>query len=178
MSMTSTSTATARRDARYQYLRHVTPVGELFMVGDGGALKEIQFPISRRSRTPEPGWTEGSRFLSRVAREIDQYFARDRRTFDVELAPDGTEFEQRVWAELQAIPYGETISYGELASRIGRPSAARAVGAANGKNPLPIVIPCHRVIGRNGALTGFGGGLPIKRTLLGLESRERRLFDD
>ena len=100
-----------------------------------------------------------------------EYFSGRRTEFDLPLAPEGTEFQRTVWRHLQDIPYGQTISYGELAKRVGNPKASRAVGAANGCNPLPIVIPCHRVIGANGKLTGFGGGLPTKEMLLSLEAR-------
>lgn len=103
--------------------------------------------------------------------QLEEYFAGDRREFDLPLAARGTEFQHRVWAELRRIPFGETISYGELATRIGKPTASRAVGAANGRNPLPVVVPCHRVIGSDGRLTGFGGGLPTKQALLDLERR-------
>ena len=100
-----------------------------------------------------------------------EYFAGKRQQFDLSLGPIGTEFQCEVWCRLQEIPYGKTISYGELAKRVGNPKASRAVGAANGQNPIPIVIPCHRVIGANGKLTGFGGGLPVREALLALESR-------
>ena len=101
--------------------------------------------------------------------QLAQYFAGRRRTFSLKLAPAGTDFQQATWRALVEIPYGETASYAEIARRVGRPAASRAVGAANGANPLPIVVPCHRVIGADGSLTGFGGGLPIKRALLELE---------
>jgi len=104
-----------------------------------------------------------------VARQLDQYFRRERRDFELTLAPRGTAFQQRVWQELQAIPYGATVSYAELAERVGNPGAYRAVGRANGTNPIPVVIPCHRVINVGGALGGYGGGLPVKRALLELE---------
>jgi methylated-DNA-[protein]-cysteine S-methyltransferase len=107
--------------------------------------------------------------LDEVVSQLEEYFEGKRRAFDLPLAPQGTPFQQRVWRALLDIPYGETISYGELASRIGNKAASRAVGLANGSNPLPIVIPCHRVIGSNGKLTGYGGGLPIKQQLLALE---------
>ena len=108
--------------------------------------------------------------------QLRAYFAGELETFDLTLAPEGTPFQQRVWDELCKIAYGETISYGELAKRIGNPNASRAVGLANGSNPIPIVIPCHRVIGSNGKLTGYGGGLPIKGKLLALEKRQLRLL--
>ncbi len=105
-----------------------------------------------------------------ATRQLREYFAGERREFELPLDPRGSEFQKRVWSALRNIPYGTTISYGELAHRVGQPTAARAVGAANGRNPIPIVIPCHRVIGKDGSLTGFGGGLPLKERLLELES--------
>jgi methylated-DNA-[protein]-cysteine S-methyltransferase len=110
-----------------------------------------------------------------VAAQLEAYFARELQAFDLALAPEGTEFQQRVWRGLCEIPYGATVSYSDLALRVGNPRACRAVGLANGRNPIPIVIPCHRVIGRNGTLVGYGGGLPIKQTLLALEGRQRTL---
>jgi methylated-DNA-[protein]-cysteine S-methyltransferase len=110
-----------------------------------------------------------------IRAELGRYFAGTLRTFASPVRPAGTEFQQRVWRELQRIPYGETVSYLDLATRIGNPKAVRAVGLANGANPLPIIVPCHRVIGSNGSLTGFGGGLPLKRALLDLESGQRPL---
>jgi methylated-DNA-[protein]-cysteine S-methyltransferase len=107
--------------------------------------------------------------VAEAVRQLSEYFAGERKEFDFPLAPEGTEFQRAVWKRLQEIPYGQTISYGELARRVGNPKASRAVGAANGKNPIPIVIPCHRVIGADGKLTGFGGGLPIKEALLAIE---------
>ena len=145
-----------------------TPIGELLLVEEAGRVREISFQAAR-PRRPEAEWRKDARALAPVIAQLDEYFAGRRRTFDLELDPHGTEFQRRVWSELRRIPWGETISYGELARRIGSPSASRAVGAANGRNPIPIVIPCHRVIGANGDLTGFGGGLPIKRKLLALE---------
>jgi methylated-DNA-[protein]-cysteine S-methyltransferase len=121
--------------------------------------------------------------LDAIATQLDDYFAGARHVFDLPLAPEGTDFQRTVWRTLATIPYGETISYAQLAARIDRPSAVRAVGAANGRNPIPIVLPCHRVIGADGSLTGFGGGLPTKRFLLALEgalpqdSQPADLFD-
>jgi methylated-DNA-[protein]-cysteine S-methyltransferase len=147
-----------------------SPIGELLLVAaNDEALVEIRFP--NKCATPLPDWREGGPLLTRVTRQLDEYFAGTRRTFDLPVAPTGTPFQQAVWQELTRIDYGTTISYGELAARIGRPKAVRAVGAANGKNPIPIVIPCHRVIGKDGHLTGFGGGLPTKQHLLALEGR-------
>ena len=123
--------------------------------------------------SPPRAWVEDKKPLKEVVRQLKTYFEGKLTDFDLPLVLDGTEFQRLVWSNLQKIPYGETVSYGELAKRIGSPDAARAVGMANGSNPIPIIIPCHRVIGSNGDLTGFGGGLPIKKKLLALESRQR-----
>jgi len=124
----------------------------------------------------DPEWREDKVPLREVIQQLRAYFAKELETFKLTLAPEGTDFQQSVWNELCGIPYGETISYGELAKRVGNPKASRAVGAANGQNPIPIIIPCHRVIGSDGKLTGFGGGLPIKQKLLALEQRQMRLL--
>jgi methylated-DNA-[protein]-cysteine S-methyltransferase len=108
--------------------------------------------------------------------QLSEYFEGKRKTFELELAPEGTDFQKAVWDELTRVPYGSTLSYGELARRIGRADAVRAVGAANGANPIPIVIPCHRVVGSNGSLTGYGGGLDRKKWLLALECGDKKLF--
>jgi methylated-DNA-[protein]-cysteine S-methyltransferase len=153
-----------------------TPVGTLLIAGDD-ALRTIRFPRESRARKPEPHWVESRRgVVGDALAQLREYFAGRRKEFDLPLDPAGTPFQQSVWRRLRDIPYGQTISYGELARRVGNPNASRAVGAANGHNPIPIVIPCHRVIGANGSLTGFGGGLPIKKKLLALESRKRDLF--
>jgi len=122
------------------------------------------------------GWHEDEDALKDVARQLDEYFAGSRTAFELELAPVGTPFQLDVWQQLCGIPYGETISYGELAQRVDRPGAARAVGAANGQNPIAIIVPCHRVIGADGSLTGFGGGLPWKRWLLNREQPQGSLL--
>ena len=156
----------------YAYLE--TPIGTLLIAGDD-ALRIISFP--NKSFQPDPSWTESKKgVVGEAIRQLKEYFAGKRSDFDLPVAPDGTPFQKKVWGQLQEIPYGATISYGELAKRVGNPQASRAVGAANGQNPIPIVIPCHRVIGANGKLTGFGGGLPTKEALLGLESRQRSLL--
>lgn len=148
-----------------------TPIGKLLIAGDDAAVRRIEFPKDGKPGCPEAGWIESAKGpLAEAVRQLREYFAGHRTEFDLPLAPEGTEFQRSVWRRLQEIPYGETISYGELAKRVGNPKASRAVGAANGQNPIPIVIPCHRVIGSNGKLTGFGGGLPTKEALLGLES--------
>lgn len=147
-----------------------SPIGPLFLAAGGDGLRAIEFRNNRHPVRRGDDWHEGDNAILREAhRQLSEYFARRRRTFDLPLAPEGTPFQRRVWTTLATIPYGQTISYAELAARVGRPGAARAVGAANGRNPLPIVLPCHRVIGADGSLTGFGGGLPAKRFLLELE---------
>ena len=147
-----------------------TPVGRLRLAGDKSGLRRISFQNRfRPSATADNALLREEPFRETVA-QLAAYFAGELRRFDLPLAPDGTPFQREVWAALTAIPYGETVSYGGLARRLGRPAASRAVGAANGQNPIPIVIPCHRVIGADGSLTGFGGGLAIKRWLLDLEA--------
>ena len=153
-----------------------TPIGTLRVVGDDVGIERIDLPKSA-ANAPDPEWGERRRALPRPLREAKrqllEYFEGERRDFDLPLSPAGTAFQRRVWDELRRIPYGETISYGELARRIGRPTASRAVGAANGRNPLAIVVPCHRVIGADGGLTGYGGGLPVKESLLAHEQGDR-----
>jgi methylated-DNA-[protein]-cysteine S-methyltransferase len=154
----------------YCYLE--SPIGALLIAGDEGAVRRIEFPRDGKRGRPEPRWMESARGpIAEAVRQLREYFAGERTRFDLPLAPEGTPFQRNVWRHLQDIPFGETISYGELARRVGNPKASRAVGAANGKNPLPIVIPCHRVIGSNGTLTGFGGGLPTKEALLAIEAK-------
>jgi methylated-DNA-[protein]-cysteine S-methyltransferase len=149
-----------------------SPVGELRIVARDGAVNAIEFSPFR---PPADGRPIGPRadddpLLAEVVRQLRAYFARDLKEFELPLAPVGSDFQQRVWAQLRLIGYGETASYGEIAGRLGMTNAAsRAVGLANGRNPIPIVIPCHRVIGANGTLTGYAGGLERKQTLLGLE---------
>ncbi len=158
----------------YTYLD--TSIGKLLIAGDDDAIHRIEFPRRGKPARPEAGWIAQSKgAVAECARQLREYFDGKRTAFDLPLAPAGTAFQRSVWRGLQEIPYGETISYGELARRIGNPNASRAVGAANGSNPIPIVIPCHRVIGANGKLTGFGGGLPTKEALLALEARQLSL---
>jgi len=158
----------------YVYLE--TPIGKLLLAADAQAIRHIGFPKNGEPMLAQAGWIEGQNGpLREVSRQLREYFAGERTTFDLPLAPEGTDFQRNVWRKLQDIPYGHTISYGELARRVGNPKASRAVGAANGQNPIPIVIPCHRVIGANGTLTGFGGGLAAKEALLALEARQMRL---
>lgn len=151
-----------------------TPIGRLRLVADAQGLREVWFEHGKHQHTLSPTWTHAPDALAFARVQLQEYFAGKRRNFDLPLHPHGTPFQRAVWEELGRIPYGVTLSYGELARRIGQPQAMRAVGAANGRNPLPIVLPCHRVIGANGSLTGFGGGLPTKRFLLALEERVAR----
>jgi methylated-DNA-[protein]-cysteine S-methyltransferase len=153
----------------YDFLE--TPIGRLLLVADEHGLRHIDFPRADQGERIEPDWHRGRHHLGVAIRQLEAYFAGRLHAFDVGLAARGTDFRKTVWTELVRIPYGETISYGELARRIGDPGASRAVGAANGANPLPIIVPCHRVIGSTGKLTGFGGGLPIKQWLLDHERR-------
>jgi methylated-DNA-[protein]-cysteine S-methyltransferase len=146
-----------------------SPVGRLLLAGDGHSLNFLLFSSGSKAREPDPGWLPDPKPFREAVRQLDLYFAGRLTEFDVPLKPAGTRFQLSVWSELRRIPYGATISYGELARRIGNPNASRAVGLANGANPIAIVIPCHRVIGSTGGLTGFGGGLDVKRKLLALE---------
>jgi len=151
-----------------------SPIGRLTIVATEEGLTEIRFPNQRT--TPDAGApptghskSNGARFIDQALTQLSKYFAGQLTVFDLTLAPHGTDFQQAVWTQLRAIPYGTTASYGAIAAAICKPTAARAVGMANSKNPLPIVVPCHRIIGSNGALTGFSGGLDIKRWLLAHE---------
>jgi methylated-DNA-[protein]-cysteine S-methyltransferase len=147
-----------------------SPIGELLLVGDGTSLHHLSMQNGRRPLRRDPVWTRDDYAFADVAGQLEEYFAGTRHTFDVPLTLNGNPFEQRVWAELLTIPYGETASYGQIARQIGSPDAPRAVGLANGRNPVAVIVPCHRVIGANGTLTGYGGGLERKRLLLDLES--------
>jgi methylated-DNA-[protein]-cysteine S-methyltransferase len=153
-----------------QYCDVATRVGRLRLAGDEKGLREISFQDGRHPVRLAEGWQRTEEPFREVIAQLDAYFAGRLQTFDLPLAPEGTPFQREVWSALTTIPYGETMSYGELARQLGRPAASRAVGAANGRNPIPIVIPCHRVVGADGSLTGFGGGLAIKRQLLALEA--------
>jgi methylated-DNA-[protein]-cysteine S-methyltransferase len=173
-----------------------SPIGPMTIaVNEAGALEEIRFGVVKgigvapanlpakggKSADADAGRIAGATRIAagtrEVIRQLEDYFRGKRRDFELTLAPRGTEFQLACWGELQRIAYGSTISYGELARRIGKPSAVRAVGAANGANPIPVVIPCHRVIGANGTLVGYGGGLHIKRALLAIEQPQRALLE-
>ncbi len=151
----------------YCYLK--TPIGELLLAGDEDALSLVGFPEGSMRREPEADWIYSEKPFAEARSQLTGYFAGTLKSFDLKLCPGGTEFQLQVLEELQKIPYGTTTSYGDIAKRIGRPKAVRAVGAANGRNPIPVIIPCHRVIGSSGDLTGFGGGIPTKKALLRLE---------
>jgi methylated-DNA-[protein]-cysteine S-methyltransferase len=155
----------------YCYL--ASPIGPLLIAGDEAAVHTIAFPKNGKARPPQREWTERKRgAVAEAVRQLSEYFAGGRKEFELPLAPEGTDFQRAVWQRLREIPYGQTISYGELARRVGNPKASRAVGSANGANPIPIVIPCHRVISADGKLGGFGGGLPVKKALLALETAQ------
>jgi methylated-DNA-[protein]-cysteine S-methyltransferase len=148
-----------------------SPIGRLRLAGDGHALTVLDLPSGRSMRRPDPAWKRDATPFAEALRQLRAYFAGDLHSFSLALAPAGTLFQRRVWDALLEIPYGATASYRDIAIAIGQPSAVRAVGLANGRNPIPIVIPCHRVIGSDGSLTGYGGGLDVKRFLLELERR-------
>jgi methylated-DNA-[protein]-cysteine S-methyltransferase len=149
-----------------------SPIGPLTLVASDDGLQEIHFPNDAVPRPSADSPVEPDHpVLAETARQLEEYFAGERTEFDLPLRPAGTAFQLNAWRGLTAIPYGTTVSYGEQAERIGHPGRARAVGAANGRNPLPIVVPCHRVIGADGRLVGFGGGLEVKAWLLDHERR-------
>jgi methylated-DNA-[protein]-cysteine S-methyltransferase len=154
-------------EIRYRHL--ATPIGRLLLAGSGEGLLRIEFESGKTNRGPRPEWRRDDDCLGGAVEQLRDYFAGRRRDFDLRLDPRGTEFQLRTWRALRDIPYGATATYADIARAIGKPKAVRAVGAANGRNPLPIVVPCHRVIGSDGSLTGFGGGTDVKRKLLQLE---------
>jgi methylated-DNA-[protein]-cysteine S-methyltransferase len=147
-----------------------SPIGELLLLGDGDALRGLYMQAGKNPIRINQQWVRDDEAFAEIRDQLEQYFAGERTTFDIPMHLEGTAFQRTVWHELTQIPYGETISYGELAKRIGRPDRARAVGTANGQNPIAVIVPCHRVIGANGKLVGYGGGLDNKRRLLELES--------
>ncbi len=160
-----------------RYTTLESPVGMLTLAADANGLRLIEFPSPRHPLPRTADWQPGMNdTLHAACAQLTAYFNGAQRCFDLPLAPQGTPFQRTVWDALAAIPYGETVSYAQLATHLGRPTATRAVGAANGRNPLPIVLPCHRVIGSNGSLTGFAGGLDTKQTLLRLEREASGLF--
>jgi methylated-DNA-[protein]-cysteine S-methyltransferase len=157
------------------YSTHDSPIGPLLLISDGTSLTGLYMESQRHGPAVRPGWVREDDVapFAEVRRQVDAYFAGGLTEFALPLAPLGTEFQQRVWQELSRIPYGETLTYGDVARSIGDPKAVRAVGLANGRNPLPLIVPCHRVIGAGGKLTGYGGGLDRKEALLAFEAAVR-----
>jgi methylated-DNA-[protein]-cysteine S-methyltransferase len=153
-----------------------SPIGELTLVGDEHGLAGLYMDAQRYGPARDPSWHRDPAPLAEAAEQLEQYFAGERTEFDLPLAPRGTEFQLRVWGLLREIPFGETTTYGALAHRLGNPRTVRAVGLANGRNPISIVVPCHRVIGANGKLVGYGGGLDRKRALLAHEAEVKAGF--
>ena len=147
-----------------------SPIGELLLLGDGRSLRGLHMQEGRKAVPVEPGWRRSAEPFGNVRAQLEEYFAGRRSGFDLPLDLQGTPFQRRVWSALREIPYGQALTYGELARRIGRPSAARAVGLANGSNPISVIVPCHRLIGANGGLVGYGGGVERKQFLLSLEA--------
>ncbi|MBF0203295.1 MAG: methylated-DNA--[protein]-cysteine S-methyltransferase [Desulfamplus sp.] len=151
----------------YCYIK--TPLGKLLAVQGEKGLEKLFLPFNGNIMQPNPDWTEDFNYLKQTSDEICAYFNKELTTFSIPLDPEGTLFQQNVWRLLTLIPFGTTASYKDIAERVGRSKGCRAVGGAVGKNPIPVIIPCHRVIGADGSLTGFSGGLDIKRYLLNLE---------
>ena len=147
------------------YTTYESPLGTLLLVAEDGVIVRLALP----GATPEPSWSRDDKGFGEAREQLADYFAGKRRDFDLPLAPRGTRFEMKVWDALRKIPYGETVSYGDIARAIGNPRGARAVGQANNRNPIAIVVPCHRVIASGGKIGGYGGGVPAKRKLLELE---------
>jgi methylated-DNA-[protein]-cysteine S-methyltransferase len=152
------------------YTSFDSPIGELLLVGDERQLHGLYMQEGRTALAVRDDWERDDEPFAEAREQLDEYFAGRRTTFDLPLAMTGSAFQRRVWRALQDIPYGETISYGELARRVGEPATPRNVGSANGRNPISVIVPCHRVIGADGSLTGYGGGLERKRILLDLEA--------
>jgi methylated-DNA-[protein]-cysteine S-methyltransferase len=159
-----------------RYARFESPLGPLLATAEGDGITHIDFVGGKYARRIEPDWVEDPNAppLRACGTQLAEYFAGTRTEFDLALAPRGSDFQQRVWREIARVPYGETISYGELAKRAGAPGQARAAGAATGRNPVGVVIPCHRIVGADGSLTGYAGGLERKRGLLELEGALQR----
>jgi methylated-DNA-[protein]-cysteine S-methyltransferase len=154
-----------------RYARYPSPLGEVIVIANDAGIWSVDFVDAKYARRIDPEWIEDpqSSPLRECIRQLAEYFAGKRRDFDLPLAPRGTPFQERVWNEIARVPYGKTISYGELAKRAGAPGQARAAGAATGRNPVGVVIPCHRIVGADGSLTGYAGGLDRKQRLLELE---------
>jgi methylated-DNA-[protein]-cysteine S-methyltransferase len=159
---------------RYGYVD--SPLGDLLVLGDHAGLRGLYMQTTRYPVRVGSDWIRDDGAFAEVRTQLGEYFAGERREFDVPLAAAGSLWQKQVWAALVAIPYGETASYGQIAREVGVPDGARAVGLANGQNPISIIVPCHRVIGADGSLTGYGGGLPAKQFLLSLEAAHSGLF--
>jgi len=158
------------------YSHYDSPIGRLLLVGDGPNIHRIEFAGTPHPVPIEPAWQPNRAVFATLCEELDAYFDGKLKAFSVTVAPEGSEFQRTVWSALQNIKYGQTCSYADIATSIGKPTACRAVGAANGRNPISIVIPCHRVIGSNGTLTGYAGGISAKQWLLSHETGEQSLF--
>ncbi len=157
------------KESNLSYWISTSPVGRLLLVGSAKGLQALQFQDGAHPLPIQPTWQKAREPFRAVLEQLQEYFGGSRTRFQVKLDLQGTPFQRRVWQALQRIPYGRTVSYGDIAKQVARPKASRAVGAANGQNPVSIIVPCHRVIGANGKLVGYGGGLPIKTALLALE---------
>lgn len=155
------------------YTTITSPLGEILLARNDHGLTHLNFQEGTHPLLVDPAWRQERDAFREATAQLDAYFAGELREFSLPLAPQGTPFQLAVWQALQTIPYGRTLTYSQLAQQIGKPKAVRAVGAANGRNPIPLIIPCHRVIGADGSLTGYGGGLPIKEALLNLEKYGR-----
>jgi methylated-DNA-[protein]-cysteine S-methyltransferase len=158
-------------ESKLSYTTTTSPVGPLLLLARGDALVGLYFDNAAAAKTPRPEWVRDDERLRSATAQLAEYFAGRRTTFDLPLAPHGTPFQRAVWGELLRIPFGETTTYGAIARALGKPAASRAVGGANHENPISIVIPCHRVIGADGSMTGYGGHVSRKRQLLALEAR-------
>ena len=156
------------------YCLHESPIGDLLLAGDERALTNLHFTDGPKAAEPAPDWKPATAPFDAVREQLDAYFAGKLQTFDLTLEPEGTPFQIQAWFALRLIPFGETRSYAQQATTLGKPTASRAVAAANGQNPIAILLPCHRVIGSDGSLTGFGGGLPIKQALLDHERKNAK----
>jgi methylated-DNA-[protein]-cysteine S-methyltransferase len=167
-------TTTEEISMRFTYLP--SPLGDLLAVRDDDGLTGLYLPTGKHPKAVHPSWTRDDDAFDDVRGQLAEYFDGTRRTFDLPLHAAGSDFQKRAWTALLDIPYGETSSYGKQAAAIGSPDGARAVGLANGQNPISIIVPCHRVVGANGSLTGYGGGLDAKRWLLSHEASHAGLF--
>jgi methylated-DNA-[protein]-cysteine S-methyltransferase len=174
--MNGTAMKIQKEEGATFYAEVESPVGGLRLVGDGEKLRQVWFLAGRSKRAAQKEWVRDEMPFREVMRQLRAYFRGELKNFDVPLEMKGTEFQLSVWRELLKIPYGETASYLEIARRIGNEKAVRAVGLANGQNPIPIIVPCHRVIGSDGSLTGFGGGMENKKKLLELERGQGQLL--